>query len=281
MNAYRKASSKKHQEFWYKLTTHNQKAVCKLLEENDKYQFILSKQGQTPLDVACFFGMSEVVSKLLELGADPEYQSQSLLSDPPLHAVLRGGMRRQSVNIVKALLEAGADPNQANERRGGMTPLMLLGDISQVGLIDKADALIHAGADICQTDSTGWIALHHAVGRPEMIRYLVKKGGNVNAQSHGGETPLHIAALLGARLSVRTLLANGADPNIKNESGQSVWDYVQHELSLPGTVEENPIERILGEWKQRKMRSDLKEVARQSRAKGKAPGKVGKNKPKM
>lgn len=281
MANYRKANSDQEQVFWYNLTTNNQKAVCQLLDQNDKYQFILSKQGQTPLEMACLFSMGQVVDKLLALGADPSYHSDDYLSEPPLHAAIKGGMRKQSLGILKKLLVAGVDPNQVNGKKGRITPLMVLCDTSQLDIIEKVDTLIQAGADIQKTDICGMTALHYACGRSELIRYLVKKGLDVNCQDNEGMTPLQIAVQRGSAAGVRTLLANGADPSIKNKYGNSAWDYSKEEVSIQDSSQQCPVEKLLNEWKQRKFRSDLRAVAKQARAGVRASKSKVQNKPKM
>lgn len=281
MTDYRKANSSQEREFWYKLTANNQKAVCQLLDQNHKYQFILSNHGQTPLEIACLFGMGQVVDKLLAIGADPGYHSDDYMSEPPLHAAIKGGTRKQSLGILKRLLDAGADPDQVNEKKGGITALTFLCCTPQLDVIKKLDALIQAGADIQKTDARNSTALHYACARPELIRRLIKKGLDVNCQDSNGVTPLQVAVQRGAVAGVRTLLANGADPDIKDKYGKSAWDYSKEVVGIQDSSQQCPVEMVLYEWRCRKLRSGLRAVSRQARADIKANKSVVRNKPKM
>lgn len=74
--------------------------------------------GFTPLQLACFFGQAEVVTFLLEQGADVHAVAQNAMAIQPLHAAVAG----QFVEIVKLLLAHGAAVNA--RQQSGFTPLM-------------------------------------------------------------------------------------------------------------------------------------------------------------
>ncbi len=67
----------------------------------------------------------------------------------------------------------------------------------------------------------GWTDLHSAAsaGDVESVRELLKKGADPNAKNEYGNTPLHEAASRGHVDVVELLLEHGADPNIQNEYG--------------------------------------------------------------
>jgi len=62
-----------------------------------------------------------------------------------------------------------------------------------------------------------WTDLHSAAldGDAERVRELLKKGADPNVRDEYGNTPLHIAARDGRVDVVRLLLERGADPNIQ------------------------------------------------------------------
>ena len=92
-----------------------------------------------------------------------------------------------SVESMRMLLEAGADPNAANDF--GATPLM-------------------------------WCA-----GDAAKVRLLLGKGANPNARSKLGRTPLLIAAAYdGATEAARLLMEKGADVNARDVSGMTVLE---------------------------------------------------------
>jgi ankyrin repeat protein len=74
--------------------------------------------GFTPLQLACFFGHTEVAAWLIEHGADVHAVAQNAMQIQPLHAAVAG----QYVDIVKLLIAHGADVNA--RQQSGFTPLM-------------------------------------------------------------------------------------------------------------------------------------------------------------
>ena len=66
--------------------------------------------------------------------------------------------------------------------------------------------------DINATDRCGSSALHYAAeeGRPEMVKFLVEKGGIINAMNMWDKTPLHSACAKGHVEIVKYLVEHGA-----------------------------------------------------------------------
>ena len=95
--------------------------------------------------------------------------------------------------IVRDLLDAGADPRPAS-RQGGFTPL------------HSAVATDAGAADV------------------EIVRMLLEKGADPNAKAQSGSTPLHTVAFTGDRPSLDLLLKHGADTTIKNNEGKTAAD---------------------------------------------------------
>jgi ankyrin repeat protein len=112
--------------------------------------------------------------------------------DTALHLAAAG----YRVQIVRALLSAGADPNAAQNHRRS-TPLHYAADGAVSGPAWNEDRQV------------------------ETIRQLIDHGSNVHAQDKNGATPLHRAVRTRCAAAVRTLLRAGADPEARNNPGST------------------------------------------------------------
>mmetsp|Transcript_4885 Transcript_4885/g.9182 ORF Transcript_4885/g.9182 Transcript_4885/m.9182 type:complete len:341 (+) Transcript_4885:199-1221(+) len=65
------------------------------------------------------------------------------------------------------------------------------------------------------SESTNWTALHStaSVGNHELVQELIRQGAVIEARSHHGQTPLHLAAFAGSLECCSLLVAAGADVN--------------------------------------------------------------------
>jgi uncharacterized protein len=114
---------------------------------------------------------------------------------------------------VKKLLKEGVDVNAA--QGDGMTALhwaALNGDA------EIASMLLYAGANVsAKTRLGGYTPLHLAsqIGNSNVIAPLLAANASVSVLTATGATPLMQAAASGNADSVRMLIENGADPNVK------------------------------------------------------------------
>ncbi|MGX1273012.1 ankyrin repeat domain-containing protein [Streptomyces phaeoluteigriseus] len=88
----------------------------------------------------------------------------------------------------------------------------------------RVDALLRAGADPATADRDGATALYLASvqGHSGIARRLLEAGAPPDAESAGAGsegTPLCAAACWGHTETVRTLLAHGADPGLREDRG--------------------------------------------------------------
>lgn len=191
-------------------------------------------------------GNLSAVKVLLELGAKANERNGS--GETPLfHAI-----GKIQVDIVTALLAAGADPNA--KTRGGQRPLAALivetwRDDEEVrrerpsrepDLLRIASALITAGARLDDVGSDGdndrTTALERASGRNQVdvVRWLLKKGAKVNERDGLGRTALFSAVeargdAAAQRELIAVLLAAGIDVNAIDKRGdpalcRALWD---------------------------------------------------------
>ncbi|MEO7157946.1 MAG: ankyrin repeat domain-containing protein [Vicinamibacterales bacterium] len=94
--------------------------------------------GFTPVALAAFFGHADVVRTLIAAGADVRAPARNAFKVQALHAAVAG----RNLEIVMAVLEAGADPNA--QQQAGFRPIDEAGSHANRAL---AELLIAHGAD--------------------------------------------------------------------------------------------------------------------------------------
>jgi ankyrin repeat protein len=171
----------------------------------------------TPLDIAVIKGSDEIAQLLIDSGADVEgATSPAVGGDQPLHLA---AARPSSASTAKLLIKRGARLDARN--KAGKTPLIaaVMADNFEV-----ADVLLAAGADLEAVDSKlgasplSWAACW---GRFRAAKYLLSKGAQINRRTGPeGDTALHQAVMCchGPDM-IKYLVAKGADVNATNYKG--------------------------------------------------------------
>jgi uncharacterized protein len=171
---------------------------------------LVVRDSQYGIDLARKDKIFAIVKSLLAHGANPNLQLKQPKAITANDVSLNGAtaiLLAAEVNnteVVKALLDAGADPRITTEQ--GMTPMIMAAgggtDIQrarvpeeQVKAIETVKLLAEHGVDINAVGQYGWTALHAASyqGLKDVIEYLVSKGADVNEMDSFGQTPLSIA----------------------------------------------------------------------------------------
>ncbi len=224
------------------------------------YQATLSA-GSTPLLVAAVRGQVPTALYLLEHGADPNAGDAGFT---PLHwaaGTWEGGVsnpvygfsdpmsgiptRQAKLQLVKALLARGANPNGRMTRRpptfvggyddaAGATPFLLA---SAAADIEMMKLLLAAGADstlVTDTKTTAVMAasgLNRGIGESALteaqalatVRFLLDLGADARGATTNGENALFGAAYRGWNTLLALLIERGADVNAVSKAGVTPW----------------------------------------------------------
>ena len=114
-----------------------------------------------------------------------------------------------NIEVIKLLIEKGADVNARNNHNG--TALML---VAQRGDLVSVRLLLEKGADARVRHASGYTALMYAAASensdPELIRAFLARGVELNVKANDGETALKLAGRKGRTEIVRLLEKAGA-----------------------------------------------------------------------
>lgn len=190
-------------------------------------------------------GKLDLVRSLLAHGADPNARMQRR---PPKYGYGSGSRLNvvgatpfvlaavgANASIMKALLEAGADPKLTTN--DGTTALMTAAGYgrihgeSRAGADDSLDAVkvaLAAGIDINSANAIGETALHAAAyfQKDAVVSYLIEQGANVNALNKRGETPLVIAeGFTGSDTGGNTFYSDATADIIRKAGGRNTMEF--------------------------------------------------------
>ena len=186
-----------------------------------------------------------ILRALLSADADPNMRSDGF---PPMYYALIKGESDFTVQIVRLLLAAGANPNATTED-GGLTLFLALDSRNKhnVRTLQIVRLLLAAGANPNTTDRHGSPPLWHAVDNRRghnkhnvrIVEALLEAGADPTGRQSTGWTNLH-EALLGDENGstvriVELLLAAGADPSARAGNGWAPFDLIDGNSPLRGT----------------------------------------------
>lgn len=220
-------------------------------------------QGVTPLHKAASAGNPKVVSYLLSQLGEAAVNERDIYQGTPIHSACFSG----HAQIVKLLINAGARVDLTEEL--GAAPMHLAAlngheDCIKAIIEGLNGKLTTLKTVIEQQDRIGMTPLMHAVPYPDMVKTLCQaailvatsmptsgagsalspsKGGSilpsssssaanadVNTQDHEGRTAFFHAVLKRYQASALVLIHFGADPLLKNKSGQVPLNMVSPEF---------------------------------------------------
>jgi len=180
----------------------NAAQLKRLLERGADVNVTLHGGSTTPLIEAARRGQVEVVRALLSAGADP--LATTLLEGDALSAAVRAGSDDALALLIEAARRAGA-------RKGAYRRAVV--DAAQAGRAEALRLLLAAGADPDRgDDATGRTPLHiaAATGKAGVVAQLIRAGARPDAPDHRGLPALIEATQNGHAEVVRVLLKHGA-----------------------------------------------------------------------
>jgi uncharacterized protein len=204
--------------------------------------------------------MESLVKKLIDnkdyeglrytLSQNPNLANQGIAYDvntrkaPPLHRICDGVFSgkytdEEAVKMAKILLEFGANINGNNLSEKQDTPLIAASSLhaDQVAIL-----YIENGANINHAGCHGGTALHWAswCGRYTVVRRLIQEGAEINKRCIDFKATPLFWAVHGLKNGdknnmhdylecVKILIQSGADKNIPNGGGKTVFDLLNDE----------------------------------------------------
>src|SRR6266542_4922197 len=195
-------------------------AVDRMLEADPSLASTKDESGTSAVLLAHYHGKADVAATLLSRApALDVFEAATAGDERPVtalvhtdrslaNAVARDGYSPLGLasffkrrDVVKALLERGAQPNVPS-RDQGFTPL-------------------HSA-----------VATDAGASQPEIVRLLLEAGADPNAKSREGGTPLHTTAFTGDTEIAELLLAYGADPNASDQKGHTPLDIARDRRNI-------------------------------------------------
>lgn len=181
----------------YACSSGNVACVAWLVEVADADPQLHTRNGRTPLYVACADGSKDVCELLLRLGVDVNAGSTD--GATPLHIASQRGY----LPIVMLLLEHGADVNIFPEKRWHSALSVSLYQKHYViakALLAHSATWEHVGKQDC-------LLIVCEENEPEFLRLLLDNGADpASTRFHNNMTPLHAAVGYGRLGAVRILL---------------------------------------------------------------------------
>ena len=107
---------------------------------------------------------------------------------------------------------------------------ILFHDAMAAGDHKQAKRMLNEGADIEKREKGGQTVLIRAAATDDdnmALPFLLVNGADPNAQTHKGNTALHVAAAAGRIGHVSRLLKAGADPSLTNNDGLTARDLAE------------------------------------------------------
>ncbi len=138
---------------------------------------------------------------------------------------LMGAVYSKNIELIKALLKAGAPVDQKDNEGGtALLTMITMGNFDEQPKIAVMKILLDAGANINETNNEGNSVLHESLfpGDSEMRKFLISKGADSSIVNKKGKTALDQAIINGNLIAVKTLLKVEKDINKLDSYGATM-----------------------------------------------------------
>ncbi|XP_020711715.2 rabankyrin-5 isoform X2 [Athalia rosae] len=175
-------------------------------------------EGYTILHEACKAGLEDLTESLIKKDV-----STNVVTSSNGYAPLHLAILNQHHGVVTGLLKSKDTASQLNLKdTEGETPLSLAIKAPLKKGREIMAALIRAGADINQRNEKGLTLLHQAIFKEDSATaiFLLENGADMNARTLDGETPLQLCVHCRLGEVVEALCRRGVDTSV----GCPLWD---------------------------------------------------------
>ena len=198
--------------------SYGKKEVADLLLEKGAAFDTVNSLGNTPLILAAENGYEDIVRLLISRGVGLEPVTTPGGEMNERYTALKRTVNGGHLGTMLALIESATDDNQVTEYINAAIKIA-----ASNGYMDIVKILIEAGADVNTTDEDGTSLFMYAVaGRWEydgyerhtdIVKMLMKAGANIYTTNQYGRTALMFAAEAGHVDTLKLLINRGADVN--------------------------------------------------------------------
>jgi ankyrin repeat protein len=163
-------------------------------------------------------GNVDKIRNLVSSGISPD------ASDVPYHNPLVMAVIKNKEEAVNTLIQLGADVNKTISGLGGGGTALHAAAARTMPNIVKM--LLDAGADINKEDNDGRTPLITAISLDniDMVKFLIANGADINMINRNNETPLYIAATLSNTKVIKLLFSHPSFQNPKIHNSKTVID---------------------------------------------------------
>ena len=192
----------------------NKKIIRKITDHGANVN-VTNKRNETALMIACVKKNEGAIKVLLNAGADPNIADDPY-GDTSLHNAVKGVC---SKDVLQAIIDHGTDVNATNKQnRTALMEACVKKNEGAINVLLNA----HANPNIVG-EADGDTCLHYAIKGPgvcsnEVLQALINHGVDLNATNKQNCTALMIACVKKNEGAINVLLNAHAEPNIVDEA---------------------------------------------------------------